>query len=191
MKALLIDHHDSFTFNLRHWLLAIATSVDIINHDTILNQTFTDFDFIVLSPGPKSPQDYPHILNWLKQKYFEKPIFGVCLGMQQMAICGGGTIEKYASPKHGKKSNLQIQFHDQTNLDELSGLQVARYHSLKCNGLTEFKTLAFIEEPDHSQVPMWIEHKNNKWMGWQFHPESFLTEKPNLFQQQLKTWIQA
>ena len=189
MKALLIDHHDSFTFNLRHWLLAVATSVEIIDHNLITDQSFTDFDFVVLSPGPKNPQDYPHIIHWLKQNYFEKPIFGVCLGMQLMTVCSGGSVEKYKSPKHGKKSSLQIQFHDQTNLDELGGLQVARYHSLKCHGLTEFKTLAFTEEPDHSQVPMWIEHKNKKWMGWQFHPESFLTEKPHLFQQQLKTWI--
>ncbi len=191
MKALLIDHHDSFTFNLRHWLLAIATSVEIVNHTSITNQTFSEFDFVVLSPGPKSPQDYPHILNWLQQNYFKKPIFGVCLGMQLMTICGGGSVEKYNSPQHGKKSALHIQYHDEAHLDELSGLRVARYHSLKCAGLAEFKTLAFSEEPDQAQIPMWIEHKIQKWMGWQFHPESFLTEKTSLFQQQLKTWIQT
>ena len=190
MKALLIDHQDSFTFNLRHWLFSVATSVEIINHASVSNQTFNGYDFVVLSPGPRNPQDYPHIIHWLEHKYFEKPIFGVCLGMQLMTICSGGSVEKYNSPKHGKKSSLQIQFHDKTNIDELSGLQVARYHSLKCTGLSEFKTLAFVEESDQSQVSMWIEHKSKKWMGWQFHPESFLTEKTYLFQQQLKSWIQ-
>ncbi len=195
MKALLIDHDDSFTFNLRHWLFAVAANVDIISHREITNQIFSDYDFVVLSPGPKSPHNYPHITNWLKHHYFIKPIFGVCLGMQLMTIASNGQVRPSTNPKHGKKSVLHIQYKLNCNyerdLDSLSSSQVARYHSLICSELNDFKILAFSDENDSAPalVPMWIEHLSFRWMGVQFHPESFMTEKSELIQAFLKKWI--
>ncbi len=189
MKALLIDHDDSFTFNLREWLRALTTEIVIINHREISNQTFEDFNFVVLSAGPKNPHDYPHILNWLRHRYFAKPIFGVCLGMQLFTVAAGGNVEKYSPPLHGKKSKLHIQFNPSDQLHHLSNIEVARYHSLKCINTAEFNTLAFSEEIDGQQTPMWIEHKTYCWMGLQFHPESFMTENKFGIQQVIQQWI--
>lgn len=189
MNALLIDHDDSFTFNLQHWLQGLAATVEIINHQEINTQDFSAYDLIVLSPGPKNPYDYPHIIHWLKQNYFLKSIFGVCLGMQLLTVASGGDVNPYTPPFHGKKSKLHIQFNQNNYLNELSNIEVARYHSLKCLNLLNFNVLAFSEEADRSQIPMWIEHKNKKWLGVQFHPESFLTEKSYLVQNALKTWM--
>ena len=177
VKAVLIDHDDSFTFNLRHWLLDFVKQVKIISHREVSEQTFTDFDLVVLSPGPKHPQDYPHMLNWLKNVPCEKPIFAVCLGMQLMALTSDGQVESYSPPLHGKTSKLVSK----TNLNNL---KVARYHSLKCAALNQFDILATSDE-----LPMWIQHQEKKWMAVQFHPESFLTERPDLLQQHLKEWI--
>lgn len=176
-KAVLIDHDDSFTFNLQHWLLGFVKHVEIINHRDISKQTFTDFDLVVLSPGPKHPEDYPHILNWLKNVSPKKPVFAVCLGMQLMALATGAQVESYSPPLHGKTSNL-------VSKTALHNLKVARYHSLKCSGLTQFDVLATSDD-----LPMWIKHQEKKWMAVQFHPESFLTESPALFQQHVKEWI--
>ena len=93
MKALLIDHDDSFTYNLQDWLRPIFAEVQVVNHREI--EKFSEaiphtdkpntgliHDLIVLSPGPKSPQDYPHVLEFIKTQ--KRPIFGVCLGLQPL-----------------------------------------------------------------------------------------------------------
>ena len=178
MKALIIDHDDSFTFNLRHWLFAICDDIEIVNHHRIHDQNFLEYDLVVLSPGPKSPKDYPHVINWLEKKYFKKPIFGVCLGMQLMTLASGGTVESYSPPQHGKKSKLN------TNLPGFKDLEVARYHSLYCSDVSQFDLIALSEN-----IPMWIEHKTHSWLGLQFHPESFLTEKTSLLQNYIRSWI--
>lgn len=179
LKAVLIDHDDSFTFNLQHWLFEFTCNVEIINHRQIIEQKFSEFDFIVLSPGPKNPEAYPHIVHWLRQMESQKPIFGVCLGMQLMAIASGGVVTAYNPPVHGKKSKLVSE-------NIFNGLEVARYHSLKCSHLENFKILATSDN-----LPMWIQHKEKKWLGIQFHPESFLSENTKLLQDHLKGWIQT
>ncbi|MGZ3691877.1 MAG: glutamine amidotransferase-related protein, partial [Pseudobdellovibrio sp.] len=58
MKALLIDHDDSFTFNLRNWLSPLFENIEVINHRDLLKQVSQEtYDLIISSPGPKSPAD--------------------------------------------------------------------------------------------------------------------------------------
>lgn len=179
-KVLLIDHDDSFTFNLQHWLASFADQVSIINHTELFDQNLSEFGLVVLSPGPKHPLDYPHIISFLTESKKTPPIFGVCLGMQLMTIASNGLVETYSPPLHGKTSCLQSDF------SEINNLEVARYHSLKCSNLNSFKILASSED-----LPMWIQHKTKKWMAVQFHPESFLTANSEAIQSFLLKWILA
>lgn len=181
LNAILIDHDDSFTFNLRHWLQGFIADVTIINHRALLNYdclpNLSNYQLVVLSPGPKSPQDYPHTMNWINQIPMEHPILGICLGMQLMTVACGGEVSKYTPPSHGKTSKLKtdLPFQD---------LTVARYHSLRCSSLDQFNILATSDD-----LPMWIKHKSKKWIGLQFHPESFLTDGSDQLQNFFKGWI--
>lgn len=177
LKAVLIDHDDSFTFNLQHWLHGFVDKVEIINHKNIHLHNFQSDDLIVLSPGPKSPSDYPHILNWLKNLDSNQPLFGVCLGMQLMTLAEGGVVTPYSPPLHGKTSRL-------VSANEFNDTKIARYHSLKCDHLEKFNIVATSEN-----IAMWVEHKNKKWLGVQFHPESFLTENTKALQNYIKSWV--
>lgn len=190
MKALLIDHDDSFTQNLKHWLSPSFDDVHIINHLQISEvQSFSSaenhFDLVVLSPGPKSPKDYPHILHWLQMAETNFPIFGVCLGLQMMAQISGHSVSTYSPPKHGKTSNLKI-YHP--NFKSFEDLAVARYHSLRVDSDIE-KNFHLIAQAADDHSVMWLQHKTKKWQGVQFHPESFITEKPNLHLQALQQWV--
>jgi anthranilate/para-aminobenzoate synthase component II len=175
-SAILIDHDDSFTFNLQHWLHQFCENVEIINHAQINDQNFCEFDLIVLSPGPKSPVDYPHVLNWLKH-FSSKPVFGVCLGLQLLVVAAGGKVSTYKPPLHGKTSIL-------VGHREFNGLEVARYHSLFCIDLPNFEIIA-----QSDNIPMWARHIEKKWLGSQFHPESFLTKETTVFQNFICDWV--
>lgn len=183
MKILLIDHDDSFTYNLQHWLAPACTEIKVINHRDL--QKNLHANLIVLSPGPKGPSDYPHVLDFIRQLSPRTAVYGVCLGLQMLVHLGGGKILAYAPPLHGKKSQLVIK---NPLYSSLHNAQVARYHSLFCAEYNEqqFETIAKSQD---DQKPMWLKHQEKKWMGVQFHPESFLTEKAPLHLKMLTDWL--
>lgn len=183
MKTILIDHDDSFTFNLRDWLKPISDEVEVINHRDVEKSLFAHL--VVLSPGPKTPQDYPQVLEFINNLSTRTSLFGVCLGLQMMVHSCGGLVKPYAPPLHGKKSKLTVT---DPVFKTLHNHEVARYHSLCCEQIdaNQFETLATSQDDN---LPMWLRHKTKKWMGVQFHPESFLTDKPELHQRALKNWL--
>jgi anthranilate synthase/aminodeoxychorismate synthase-like glutamine amidotransferase len=188
MTALLIDHDDSFTYNLQSWLKPIFENVRVINHrdlSAVEKEILTQkYNLIVLSPGPKNPGDYPHIQDLLSKLPAEQAVYGVCLGLQSMVHNRNGQIAAYTPPLHGKQSTL---FVIKPELQDFQNLKVARYHSLIC----KYDTSQFECEAQsiEDRQPMWLTSKNRKWFGVQFHPESFMTEKADLHLQFLKKWV--
>lgn len=185
MKTILVDHDDSFTYNLQHWLSPICSEIQIINHRDI--QKNLHAHLIVLSPGPKSPDDYPHVLDFVQNLSRRTAVFGVCLGLQMLVHINGGKTKAYTPPQHGKNSKLHIE---SPHFKEFQNLQVARYHSLFCAQYDnqQFETIAKSQDDN---IPMWLRHREKKWMGVQFHPESFLTENSDLHLKTLQNWLSS
>ncbi len=183
MKAILIDHDDSFTFNLQHWIKPACTSVEVVNHRDLTKNTWGHL--VILSPGPKTPQDYPHVLEYVNNLSSRTAVFGVCLGLQMLVHASGGKVKPYTPPLHGKKSKLDIKV---ASYGQLKDAAVARYHSLYCAEYSseKFETIAFSQD---DKIPMWLRHREKRWMGVQFHPESFLTEKPEIHLKYLSDWL--
>jgi anthranilate/para-aminobenzoate synthase component II len=178
--ALFIDHDDSFTHNVVRWLEP-AFDVTVVHHaelpSAVASPTPAPLDWsqkspnlIVVSPGPRSPQDYPRTLSYLKTLPASQPVLGICLGLQMMALLEGAEVVPYAPPRHGVGTPLSCP-----SIIELQGLIVGRYHSLCCQSLPP----SFEELAQSEGLPMWLRHRDKKWMGFQFHPESFLTERPD------------
>lgn len=186
MKIALIDHDDSFTFNLRQWLTPLSNQIIVYNHLDLIEKKIPASDLFVLSPGPKNPKDYPHTLDWLSSLAEGQCVFGVCLGMQMMFVAENEEVQPYSPPLHGKKSRLVALSEE---IKEFENFAVARYHSLICKR-KENSVFDLLAESDEDQKPMWVRHKEKNWLGFQFHPESFLTENSNNLLNYLNQWVQ-
>ncbi len=181
MKILLIDNNDSFTNNLEHLLVkeiagarvAVVPHSDVLpcaenvaNEHAKLSFDVDDFDLFVLSPGPGKPQDYSGYGPLLDSG---KPVLGICLGMQIINEHFGGRISRLEGCFHGRTEKIYFAGHH---------LAVARYHSLYCEIVGQgLEVIA----ANSQNVPMAIAHNERPLLGYQFHPESFLTEDAGVF----------
>jgi para-aminobenzoate synthetase component II len=172
---LMIDNYDSFTYNLVQYLGEMGEELKVIRNDQTSIKGIAELDpqFLMISPGPCSPNEAGISLEAIKDFSGKTPIFGVCLGHQSIAQVFGGDVVRAERLMHGKTSMV---YHDGKTIFE--GLEnpfpAARYHSL----IVKKETL-----PDCLEVSAWtaegeimaIRHKTLPVEGVQFHPESILT----------------
>ncbi|MUM77584.1 aminodeoxychorismate/anthranilate synthase component II [Pseudodesulfovibrio sp. F-1] len=168
MRILLVDNADSFTRNLEHLLLATVSGADVgvIPYVGLAEADPADFDLVVISPGPGRPEDYPAYA-----RVFEvgRPVLGVCLGMQIINQWRGGRTAMLPGCIHGRAE--VIDWNGQRR-------QVARYHSLH---VTEAgRGLAVLARND-AGVIMALGSRTHGLLGYQFHPESFMTPEGGIF----------
>lgn len=175
MKILVIDHYDSFVYNLIYLIKSIQkSSITIMKSDQIDLKKVQDFDKILLSPGPGLPQDYPQVSKLLTRYAPTKDILGVCLGHQSLALHFNGELQQLNHPLHGVSSLLNIIDQPILFANVPQNTPVAHYHSWIVSKLPAcLMPLAF----DPLGNIMAFTHKSYKITGIQFHPESILTPK--------------
>ncbi len=175
----IIDHKDSFTYNVVHQFSKFDKQVECENYTEINYKKLNKADVIVFSPGPGSPKDYPTTSRIYKKFKGKKKIIGICLGFQQILFNENGKIIKQKKIYHGFQSPVQV-----TNIKSLFNknkiFRVGRYHSLKLKEPFFANNFEITMRCKISNVAMAIENKIDKIYGFQFHPESFLTENGNL-----------
>ncbi|MRX72979.1 aminodeoxychorismate/anthranilate synthase component II [Bacillus lacus] len=172
---LMIDNYDSFTYNLVQHLGELGEELTVRRNDQIDTDEIKEMnpDYLMISPGPCTPNEAGISLKAIEEFAGKIPIFGVCLGHQSIAQVFGGDVIRAERLMHGKTSSI---FHDGKSVFE--GLQqpftATRYHSL----IVKKETL-----PDCLEVTAWTEegeimgirHKTLAVEGVQFHPESIMT----------------
>jgi anthranilate synthase component 2 len=179
---LLIDNYDSFTYNLVQRLGEIDPSLDlqVVRNDKITVDEIAARrpTHIIISPGPCTPTEAGVSVACADHFIGKIPLLGVCLGHQSMGQATGGAIVRAKRLMHGKTDRI---FHNDQGL--FAGLPnpliATRYHSLVIRPDTlhpDFEVNAWADAPDGSREIMAIRHKRFPAYGWQFHPESFLTE---------------
>ena len=176
MKILLIDHYDSFTYNLANQFWKLGIDLDVHAHDQIsLNwihqQNYTHY---VLSPGPGNPStrnDFMVSADLLSSWPFPHPLLGVCLGHQGLAQFFGAHVRKAPAVMHGKISAVE---HTQSRLFKgvPSSFKAMRYHSLCVCTDTLPDMLIPTAWSKEDGVLMAFEHRTAPLFGIQFHPES-------------------
>jgi para-aminobenzoate synthetase component 2 len=169
-----VDNYDSFVFNLVQYLAQLGAEVTVKRNDEVTPDQALDFDGILLSPGPGTPQDAGVCMDIVRECGGKVPIFGVCLGHQAIAAAFGATVDRAPELVHGKVS---LVHHREVGV--MAGLPepftATRYHSLAVEPQTMPDVLFVTGETD-TGVIMGIRHRTMAIEGVQFHPESVLTE---------------
>jgi len=172
---LIIDNYDSFTYNLVQYFQILGQEVVVYLHDRITIEMIADLSpqYLVISPGPKTPQDAGVSLEVIHHFYRTLPILGVCLGHQCLAQAFGASIIQAPDIMHGKTS--AISHHKQGLFKDMPNHFLAsRYHSLAI----DLPTLpaCFAIDAWAGDTIMAISHRQYPLYGLQFHPEAILTQ---------------
>ena len=172
----MIDNYDSFTYNLVQYLAELKQEVEVYRNDEITIDEIKKKNpqYIVLSPGPCTPNEAGVSLEVVNTFKGEIPILGVCLGHQTIGQAFGGKIIHAKTLMHGKTS--KIHHTDQGVFKDLKNPFIAtRYHSLVIERATLPHCLEVTAWTDDEEI-MGVRHKTLPIEGVQFHPESVLTE---------------
>ncbi len=175
MSTLLIDNHDSFSFNLSHLVAAVYGEEPLViaNDDPgFAKLDLNQFEAIFISPGPGHPAR-PRDLGAAKAALEAGvPLLGVCLGHQAICHAAGAEVDLAPEPVHGRTSPI---FHDGSGLFAglPSPLTATRYHSLAVTRVPkELEVTAWTADG----VVMAVADRHRPTFGIQFHPESIATE---------------
>lgn len=182
MRLALIDHYDSFTFNVIEWLARSVPHLDLLHiafdDSAALDRLTNDPLPLILSPGPKRPDDAPLTLAVLQKLTGRVPILGICLGAQMLAHTAGAKIARAKAPFHG--STRRIAVLESNPLLGAAGTvwRAAVYNSLTVDVRTlpsPWRALA-VDEQDELQALVRFVPGEAPAYGLQFHPESFLSD---------------
>ena len=174
-RLIVIDNYDSFTYNLVQMFMPYELQIHVHRSDRIsLDQVdMLSPDYILISPGPRSPVSSGISMPLIKSFFQRAPILGVCLGMQCINEVFGGKTIRAPIPVHGKTSTVR---HNNQGLFKgiPSSFVAARYHSLMIELHKQGPLITTALSRDG--VIMGISHQSSPLHGIQFHPESFMTE---------------
>ena len=184
-RILVIDNYDSFVFNLVQYLQQLGAECTVVRNDEVTESVAGDYDGILISPGPGTPEAAGISMAMIKRAAeLKKPLLGVCLGHQAIATAYGATVDRAPELLHGKTSQISHQGNG-----VYQGLPTpftaTRYHSLAIKEETLPSDLA-ITGRSESGVVMSVQHKELPIFGVQFHPESVMTEHGHLL---LANWL--
>ena len=181
MKLLMIDNYDSFTYNLVQYLQSLGAEVRVERNDALTVDEIEKLapQRIVISPGPRTPNDAGVSMEVIERLGPIIPILGVCLGHQSMGQVYGGDVVRAGMIMHGKTSRIR---HEGKGV--FAGLpdayEATRYHSLVVDKATlpaALEITAWTENDDGSMEEiMGLRHREYPVEGVQFHPESILTQ---------------
>jgi para-aminobenzoate synthetase component 2 len=184
-RVLVVDNHDSFVFNLVQYLRELGADCDVRDRDEVLPGHARDADAVMISPGPGHPAGSRVCLDLIHEaEQAVRPLLGVCLGHQAIAVAYGGVVGHAPTVVHGHAHPIH-----HSGMGVFAGLpspfQAGRYHSLAVDPAA---LPAELEVTAHTPdgVIMGLRHRTAPIEGVQFHPESVLSRHGHLL---LANWL--
>ena len=179
MKFLILDNYDSFVYNIAQILGELGIKSDVFRNDKITLEQIqkNNYDAIVISPGPGTPENKKYfgicsdVITQLGPKI---PILGICLGHQGIIHAFGGKVVNAGNIRHGKTSPIK-HFNDTIFEGVKNPFRATRYHSLVGDKTIIPDSLKITAVAEDDGEIMGVRHKEYLIEGVQFHPESIMT----------------
>jgi anthranilate synthase component 2 len=198
MHILLFDNHDSFTWNLSHDLERAGADVVVVRAEELPVGKIEQIEFlsqfaaVVLSPGSGMPSQAPMLMEVLDNFIVnQKPVLGVCLGLQAIVEYFGGELENMSEVLHGRVGRMVLSEDYEKKKGIFENVQfpceIGHYHSWVAKEGSIPKVLK-VEARSEQGLIMSIRHKSLPISGLQFHPESVLTQDGRLM---LSNWLNS
>ncbi|MFZ4522361.1 MAG: anthranilate synthase component II [Bacteroidales bacterium] len=196
MSLLLLDNHDSFTWNLVDLLRRNGkVNFKIVTPEQLEISELSSYDQIIFSPGPGLPDEQPvmsQILGTVEELWLHEgkkiAVFGVCLGMQAIALHFGASLFNLPQVVHGQPRKLNILKGDHPLFHRIQdGCEVGLYHSWAVDPSSLPECLETLAVTNDGTI-MALAHKTLPICGVQFHPESIMTPTGSAM---LRNWLSS
>jgi anthranilate synthase component 2 len=176
-RIFLVDNYDSFTYNLAQLLEeSKLCTFSIVKNDAVNLEDISEFDKILISPGPGLPEHTAMINEIIEHYHEDKAILGICLGMQAIAEYFGGELYNLEKVFHGIKANTRIIDKEEILFAGLPDrIETGLYHSWAVFNDLQNTDLIITAVSGH-RIIMGVRHKTYDVRGIQFHPESHMTK---------------
>lgn len=178
LNILLLDNNDSFTYNI----ISILNSIENVNTTIIetlscKEEYLSEYDKIIISPGPGMPGDFPFLnkaITYCVKK--NKPLLGICLGHQAICEYFGAELINFKRVIHGHKKLIKIDGNSKIYKGVPEKTEVGLYHSwaVDIKSITDKLKITGVSLEN---VLMSVEHSCKPIYGIQYHPESFLSKQ--------------
>lgn len=178
MKIVIVDNHDSFTYNLVHYFEDITGKKPFVcMNDSIDWKELDNCTHLVLSPGPGLPKESGKLMEVIEKYYSTKNLLGVCLGMQALGEFFGAQLKNLAEVQHGVQSKIYVEEVDNNKIYKglPSVIDAGRYHSWVVDE-TNLPADLMITAKDDIGSMMSMQHRALPIYAVQYHPESIMTE---------------
>ena len=172
---LLIDNYDSFTYNVYQAVANLGHPLQVVrnNRISLADISVANYDAIIISPGPGTPDDAGLSKQIVREFAGKLPILGICLGHQVIGEVFGGNVVRAPQPVHGKTTEVVHQG-DGLYTDLPQPFTAGRYHSLIVEESSLPECLEVTARNEENLI-MGLRHRQFNVQGVQFHPESILT----------------
>jgi len=186
LRLLIIDNYDSFTYNLIQLVeQAGVKQYVIVKNDELLKLAGSDFDRVIISPGPGIAKESGDLMRFIRDHYKTKPMLGICLGHEAIAELFGSKLVPMSEPMHGIKNKGTVVVQDSIFIGLPNSFSIGHYHSWNIDEETLPEDLEVIMR-DENNLNMAIRHVSYRLVGLQFHPESVMTDYG---QEMINNWL--
>ncbi len=163
-KVVVFDY--GIKFNILRSLEISGCQIHVLPADASAEEALKlDPDGILLSNGPGDPQGVPYAIKTVKDLLGKKPIFGICLGHQLLALALGGATYKLKFGHHGGNQPVK-------NLRTAKVEITAQNHgfAVDMDSVTEIAEVTHVNLSDNTVEGMIC--KDFQAFSVQYHPEA-------------------